>query len=401
MRAMTVGALVALLALAPAAHAADSVGKAGEKGAPFAQAWGADNVGQLGNGAPNSGTNVPVTVSNLTGITGLAAGLDFSLALLSDGTVWAWGSDNNGQLGNGGTNTNSSVPVQVPNLTGVKAIAAGDQFALALLKDGTVRSWGDDDNGQLGDGGTNTDSPVPVTVTDLRGVTAISGGDDHSLALLRDGTVRSWGDDDNGQLGDGGTNTDSPVPVTVSNLTRVQGVAAGGNHSLAFLRNGTVRSWGDDSSGQLGDGGTNTDSPVPVTVSDLTGVRAVAAGRFHSLALLKDGTVRSWGRDASGQLGDGGTNTDSPVPVTVSNLTGVKAIATTEDHNLAIRSFCDCGKRGDKTDSTGNIVFAWGENGSGQLGNGSTTDANVPVAAVTAIKNVAHIAAGGAHSLAA
>ncbi|MEX2237778.1 MAG: RCC1 repeat-containing protein, partial [Dehalococcoidia bacterium] len=235
----------------------------------------------------------------------------------------AWGDDAGGQLGDGGTNTSQPTPVTVSGLATVTAIAAGaagGAHSLALLSDGTVRAWGYDLFGQLGDGGTNTDQPTPVAVSGLATVTAIAAGGNHSLALLSDGTVRAWGYDGEGQLGDGGTNTEQPTPVAVSGLATVTAIAAGGAHSLALLSDGTVRAWGDDLFGQLGDGGTNTDQPTPVAVSGLTAVTAIAAGGGHSLALLSDGTVRAWGLDSSGQLGDGGTNTDQPTPVAVSGL---------------------------------------------------------------------------------
>src|SRR3990170_7413761 len=188
---------------------------------------------------------------------------DHSLALKNDGTVWAWGYNLYGQLGNG-NNTNSNVPVQVAGLTGITAIAGGGRaHSLALRNDGTVWAWGYNINGQLGNG-TFTNSNVPVPVTSFTGVSAISSGDLHSLALKNDGTVQAWGNNASGQLGNG-TFTNSNVPVPVSSLAAVTAIAGGANHSLALKNDGTVRAWGLNSYGQLGSG-NNTDSNIPVQV---------------------------------------------------------------------------------------------------------------------------------------
>lgn len=272
------------------------------------RAWGSGRYGQLGNGTnsdgqPGSYPEVPVTVSNLAGVTAIAAGSFTGYALLEDGTVKAWGYGQNGELGNGST-VDSAVPVPVSGLTGVTAIAAGSQTGYALLKDGTVKSWG---AGPLGNGGTAR-SAVPVPVSGLTGVTAIAGGGG-GYALLQDGTVSAWGD-----------LTDVPVPV--SDLNGVTAIAAGSSTGYALLADGTVRAWG---SGALG----NCDflpSDVPVPVSGLTGVTSIAAGDYTGYALLGDGTVRAWGAGKEGQLGNGETD-DSDCPVPVSDLIGVTAIA--------------------------------------------------------------------------
>jgi alpha-tubulin suppressor-like RCC1 family protein len=274
----------------------------------------------------------------------IAAGEYHSLALKNDGTVWAWGDNRYDQLGNGTTIYSSDVPVQVvtsaggPALTGCTKIAGGPFHSLALKDDGTVWAWGYNSNGQLGNG-TKTDSNLPVQVVTsvggpaLTGITAIAGGGDHSLALKNDGTVWAWGGNYYGELGNG-TNTDSNVPVQVSGLTGITAIAGGGGGSLALKNDGTVWAWGYNHQGQLGNG-TNTNSNVPVQVAGLSGITKIAGGGSHSLALKNDGTVWAWGYNYYGQLGNG-TNTDSNVPIQVSGLTGVTAIAGGDYHSLAI-----------------------------------------------------------------
>ncbi|QIP86697.1 hypothetical protein GLX30_24765 [Streptomyces sp. Tu 2975] len=290
--------------------------------------------------------------------------------------VESWGANGSGQLGDG-TMTNHPTPGGVRELSGVTAVVAGCSHSLALLSNGTVRAWGNNSDGQLGIGTTGGTSTTPVPVSGLSNVTAVATSCDHNLALLADGTVRAWGDNDSGHLGNG-TTADSNVPVPVSGLGGVRDISAGFNHSLARLANGTVRAWGDNSSGQLGNG-TTTDSNVPVPVSGLGGVRDVAAGGFFSLARLANGTVRAWGNNSNGELGNGSTVSESLVPVSVSGLGGVRDVAAGSSHSLARLA--------------NGTVRAWGSNFSGQLGNGSTVDSNVPVPVRTGIGYVRYIAA--------
>ena len=172
-----------------------------------------------------------MTVKGLSGVTAISAGGRDGLALLSNGTVMAWGSNTVGELGNGSTVADSDVPVPVRGLTGVKAVSAGGFHGMALLSNGKVKAWGYNHDGELGNG-TNTDSNVPVAVTGLTGVKAISAGGDNSLALLPNTKVMAWGDNLEGQLGNG-TNTSTNLPVAVKGLSGVKAISAGFEHGLA------------------------------------------------------------------------------------------------------------------------------------------------------------------------
>jgi RHS repeat-associated protein len=330
-------------------------------------AWGRNGSGQLGNGSTTN-SSTPVAVSNLTKVTAIAAGESHSLALKSDGTVWDWGAG--GLLGNG-SSASSSVPVQVSGLTGVVAIAAGDYHSLALKADGTVWAWGSNQYGALGNG-TTTNALTPVQVSGLTGVTAIAGGSLFSLAVKSDGTAWAWGYNVQGQLGNGST-TNSAVPVQVSNLSGVTAVAAavgtGGLHGLALKSDGTVWAWGNNANGQLGNG-TYASSNTPVKVSNLTSVTAIAAGVQHSVALKSDGSVWAWGRGGFGALGINDPNGfDHNTPIQVTSLSGVTSITASESHNSAL-----------KADGT---LWGWGENQYGQVGDGTTTNALAPVRATS------------------
>ena len=367
-----------------------------------AVAWGDNEAGQLGDGsATNRDRAVAVSAATgMSGVAGVSAGGAHSLALLDNGTAMAWGSNTWGALGNG-TNKNLEFPLPrlVSGLTSAAEVAGGGAFSLGLLDNGTAMAWGLNRNGQLGNGGGPESchrSPcarVPVTVKDLTGAISISAGEEFALALTSGGAVSAWGENGVGQLGDGQANGGSAMPVTVQGISGATAVAAGARHGLALLGNGRVMAWGDDREGQLGDGGApNLEeceieepcSRVPLPVPNLSGVKAIAAGGHHSLALLKNGTVVAWGGNGRGQLGDA-TTTNRGVPAPVSGLSGVKAIAAGAEFSLALL------KNG--------TVVAWGDNEQGQLGNGSTTDSDIPVP-VAALSGVKGISAGASHVLA-
>ncbi len=316
-------------------------------------AWGSNRYGQLGDGSTTD-SPTPVQVSGLTGVTAVAAGGVHTAALKSDGTVWVCGSNVYGQLGDGTTNQ-SATPVRVLGLTGVTAISAGGYHTVALKGDHTVWTWGYNGSGQLGIPFATTQRTTPIQVSGLTDITGIATGLYHTVAMLSDGTVYAWGYNDQGELGNGST-SNSAAPVQVSGLTGVTAIAAGGYHTLA-LKGGTVQAWGWNVYGQLGDGIT-TQRTIPVQVLGLTGVTAIGAGGYHSVALKGDGTAWAWGSNSKDQLGDG-TNTQRNTPVQVANFTGGVNVTAGWEHSLAL-----------KFDGT---VRAWGVNDHGQLGDGTIT----------------------------
>src|SRR5437867_3474448 len=269
--------------------------------------------------------------------TAVAAGGFHACMRLPDGTVQCWGRNYSGQLGNGDGNlTNSSVPVTARGLTTATSVVTGDAHTCALLGDGTVQCWGVGDSGQRGDGTFNNISTVPVAVVGMGGAghltnaVAVAARGYHSCALLGDGTVRCWGRNADGQLGDG-TVADpatgppgSSTPVQVSGITGAAAVIAGGYHTCALFTDGTARCWGLNDDGQLGNG-TTTSSTTPVQAVGINDAVAVNAGILHTCALLSNSTVKCWGAvapgDGFGQLGNGST-TGSSTPVTVTG-TGV------------------------------------------------------------------------------
>lgn len=338
--------------------------------------WGNDYSGQLGIGITDATNSSPYPtpweVGGLSGIAAIAAGDMHSLAVASDGTLWAWGNNYDGELGDGTTNY-ANTPRKVAGLPPIKAAAAGTFFSLALDTSGNVWAWGLNQKGQLGNGST-TNSSVPIQVPGLSGVVAIAAGSDYAwfaAALKADGTVWAWGANDGGQLGDGST-TDSATPVQVTGLAGVTALSCGGGFTLALKADGSVWAWGYDGDGQTSQPGTvwsgNFFTYTPIQVAGLPKATAIAAGAGHSVALDATGAVWTWGLNANGQLGQGYADTQSidmhPTPALVPGFGGAAAVAANA-LTLVLR-----------TDGT---VWGWGNNGSGQLGNGKV-DAAWPYA---------------------
>jgi len=310
-----------------------------------------------------------VTAQTITGGTG------HTVVRTPDGSVWTWGSNYSGALGD---NTGDRrLPARLTTLSNVTAVAAGDYHTLALLSDGTVRAWGLNGNGQLGDGST-TDRLTPVTIPGLANIVAIDAGSRHSVALDSSGNVWAWGDNGYGQLGDG-TTTQRTVPTIVPSFTSVAAIATGANHSLAVKTDGSVWSWGRNNQGQLGIGST-TNASSPTQIATVTAAASVAGGELSSYILKTDGTVRSAGINSSGELGDGST-TQRTSPVTVTGLSGITRVAAGGRMAFALKS--------------DNTMWGWGTNSSGELGDGTGGIGGYKTTAVQAsLTDVSLIGAG-------
>lgn len=326
--------------------------------------WGNNDAGQLGLGFTGGTITAPQAIGNFPNVAAAAGGGQHALAIATNYTVRAWGSNAYGQLGNNSVNS-TNVPVPVGTLSSVWAVAAGGQHSLCLNSNFTVWAWGRNNNGQLGDGQT-VNSSHPVLCQPLSNVWAIAAGSAHSLALKMDGTLWAWGYNAAGQLGLGNTlvSTNRPTPLGFSNILSV---AAAGNHSLALKDDRSVWGWGLNDEGELGTNvvaGNSTNRPV--RVAGLSNMSAIVMGSFHTVALHQDGTVWTLGRNAEGELGitNNVTRTNRPMPV--AHLSNIIAIAAGDYHSLAFQN--------------NGAVWAWGSNQKGQLGtNIPAAGTNLPV----------------------
>jgi len=341
--------------------------------------WGYNDKGQLGVGnTTNSGGPEKVLLPSGVTATAAASGSDFSLAEGSDGKLYSWGNNIDGQLGNGPCSpcNNSSTPVVVsqgaiPSGVTATAVAAGFDHSVALGSNGQVYTWGFNGFGQLGDNTTsNSTTPVEAQLPSGVTATAVAAGQYMTEALGSNGKVYTWGDGSMGELGDGAT-ANKKVPTVVSQGQMSAGavataIAAGGYHSLV-IASGALYSFGYNDLGQLGIGNTtNKTTPVAVTLAAGVAPTAVAAGTYHSMAIGSNGKLYAFGNNANGELGNGTTvNSSSPVVVSMPAGVSATAIADGAEHSLAIGS-------------DGNL-YAWGYNGLDELGDGNTTDSSTPV----------------------
>ncbi len=350
--------------------------------------WGINSSGELGNGLPGDSA-IPVQVvgpggsGHLTNVVAIMGGELHNVALQSDGTVWAWGSNLTNQLGDGmsaGAVNNTNSPVQVSNLSSIVKLGSRDYFTIAVKSDGTVWAWGYDEYGALGIGvaDRNYDYPVPVQVQGVTNPIMVTTGYVFGIALLQDHTLVAWGNNVDGEMGNGTTSSTGQLNAApIPGLDHVIWVSAGWTHSVAIRSDGTVWTWGANSwtgafdtcngvfcgYGKLGDGTTN-DHYTPEQVPGLSGAVMAVAGDASTSVLLRDGTVWTFGSNGTGQLGVPGI-AQSLVPVQVQGLCHAVYIMTRDFHNEALCS-----------DGT---LWSWGSGENGELGNGTWANSAVPV----------------------
>ncbi|MBC7692769.1 MAG: hypothetical protein H7222_13490 [Methylotenera sp.] len=341
--------------------------------------WGYNAYGQIGNGN-YAAQSSPTPVAGLSPVTDLSAGGYHSCSVSGGSNVKCWGYNLMGQVGDG-TLAYRASPASVSLGLNVSQVAAGESHSCALLSDQTVQCWGFNGSSQLGNG-TQTHSFVPSAVLSLGAVLQIAAGQGHTCALLSTSTAKCWGQNGHGQLGLGAASGDVAIPNTmVQSLTNVVKIVTGFSHTCALLADSSVKCWGYNAYGQVGDAST-TARASPTLVSSLGLAADITAGDYHTCATLTDGTAKCWGYNVSGQLGDTTLN-NSSVPVTVLGLTGATQIVAGQNHTCAL---------------VGTTAKCWGQGTSGQLGNAGTSDQHIPV--VVSTSGLLSISAGGVHTCA-
>jgi alpha-tubulin suppressor-like RCC1 family protein len=324
--------------------------------------WGLNTNGQLGQ---NTITNLssPVQVGALGDWSQVSAGNNFSAAIKTNGTLWSWGLNTNGQLGQNDVIARSS-PVQVGALTDWSQVSAANNFCVAIKTNGTLWSWGDNGSGQLGQNiAVATDRSSPVQVGALTDWAQVSTANFHCAAIKTNGTLWSWGDNGEGQLGQN-TITNLSSPVQVGALTDWAQVSGGQNFCAAIKTNSTLWSWGYNGNGRLGLNDVNIRRSSPVQVGALTNWTQVSAGATFCAAIKTDGTLWTWGLNTNGRLGlNDGIARSSPVQVGA--LTDWSQVS-------AGFSFCAAVK-------TNGTLWSWGQNNNGQLGQNNVINRSSPV----------------------
>jgi alpha-tubulin suppressor-like RCC1 family protein len=340
-------------------------------------AWGNNYAGQLGDGTTITRLKTPAQISGLSNVAEVIGGYSHAIARKSDGTVYAWGSNSYGEVGDG-TNTNRSVPTQVTTLSGIIKVSSKSYHNIALKDDGTLWTWGNNTHGTLGDD-TTINRNSPVQVQDLSDAMDVSAGYYYTLALKSDGTVWAWGQ--RGAVVGGLANlTPQETPIQVIEIDNVSTILGGGFHAMAIKMDGTVWAWGNNNYEQLGIG-TTACRFAPTPFYGVSDVVSAKGGDTHNLALKADGTVVAWGSNSYGQLGDNST-TARAQPVQVQNLSSVTSIAIGDRHNLAVKS-----------DGT---VWLWGNGYAGQT---YSQTYSTPVQ-VSGLTDVVAVSCGLTHNLA-
>jgi len=324
--------------------------------------WGFGNNtnGQLGNGTTVD-KNVPSKVGTSNDWKTVTAGMGHTVALKTDGSLWAWGYGNLGQIGNG---INTVKPYnaiqQIGSSKDWQAIAAGAHYTVALKTDGTLWAWGYNEFGQLGDG-TTADKSIPTQIGIADDWHTIATNNNHTIALKKDGSLWAWGSNNYGQLGDG-TIIQKNVPTQIGTATNWKIIAAGYEHTTAIKADGTLWVWGSNNNGQLGDG-TSINKTIPTQMGLLTSWKTVACGWGNTTAIKTDETLWAWGYNRMGKLGNG-TKVNSSIPIQIGATNDWSMVFCGNNHTVALK------KAG--------VLWSWGSNSQGQLGDATNTERNVP-----------------------
>ena len=319
--------------------------------------WGDNSFGQLGNGTRNNLT-APARIGSDSTWSFAAAGRNQTLAIKGDGTLWGWGRNNSGQLGDGST-VNKSAPTRIGSDSDWVQVSSGNWHTLALKRDGSLWAWGYNGLGDLGDGGT-TSRYAPVRIGSAGNWQQVSAGA-CSTALASDGTLWSWGNNDQGQLGDGSIIAKTS-PSRIGNASDWKLVSSGGSHTMALKNDGGLWGWGSNAYGQLGDGSTAS-KPAPTRIGTANDWQLVAAGLYNSVAIKTNQTLFAWGDNSYGQQGDGSALA-SLVPKQVGTGQGWVQAASGGTYSVAL--------------TADGYLQAWGSNASGQLGDGGSARKSQP-----------------------
>ena len=360
--------------------------------------WGDNNKGQLGDGefGKDLYSSVPMEVENITDAVAVGAGWEHTCAVHATGEVSCWGDDTNGELGNGEIVDQVPLPVKAEGITDATAVAVGHWHTCALHESGEVSCWGRNYDGQLGNGEMgDASSAVPVSVLDITDAVAISAGGEHTCAVHATGEVSCWGDNFGGELGTGqrGNEFDSAVPVKVAGIEDAIDVSTNALNTCVLREGGNMSCWGDNTYGQLGDGTSTFISPgepfvsSPVNVSGIDSAIIISTGADFSCAALQSGQVRCWGNNASRQLGNPAGEAFSLTPMPVADVDDAVSVSAGTAHACVLRESGE--------------VSCWGSNFHGRLGSASGGEVSTAQVQVLGVSDAIDVAASVTHTCAA
>ncbi|MCL2793310.1 MAG: hypothetical protein FWD87_09485 [Spirochaetaceae bacterium] len=312
----------------------------------------------------------------------ISAGGNHTVFVRENGTLWTWGDSSRGQTGLRMSAGNTSIPFPVGRETNWASISAGNNHTVAVTTNGQLWAWGNNGSGQLGDG-TTTNRNIPVRIGTATNWASVSAGDNHTVAVTTTGQLWAWGRNWDGATGLNTTSGNTLTPTRVGTATNWVSVSAGDSHTVAITTNGQFWAWGNNQFGQLGDG-TTTQRNIPTRIGDATNWRTMSAGDIHTVAVRMDGTLWAWGSNWDGRTGLGITSGNTLTPTRVGEATNWVSVSAGSGHTMAIRE--------------GNTLWGWGSNGSGQLGDGTTTSRSIPAQVQSGTWTF--VSAGSSHTVA-
>lgn len=348
--------------------------------------WGHNESGQLGDGSSVSFRATPAAVMGVANAVEIAAGDNGACARLTDGTVRCWGSNSFGEVGDGSVSATVRVPVEVMGVRDAVEVTHGWLHACVRLRSGAVQCWGANASGQLGDNSQGAPRRTPVTVVGLADAEEITAGTSHTCARRRTGAIVCWGSNGSGELGTGTRGTNSTVPTEVAGVTDMAQLVASYSYTCARSVSGAVFCWGLNDAGQCGTEIRADEHLLPAPVSEITDAVEITAGTRSACARLRSGRIRCWGDNNAGQHGYGFVGPARPRPVTVFDLADVTQISTRSGHGCARRS--------------GGTVSCWGRNGSGAVGDDRIDRSFARPVEVLGLRDVEEVSVGGAHTCA-
>lgn len=322
--------------------------------------WGRNGYGQLGNGTTSGDSYVPVQAIGISSATQIALGNSYACALISGGSVKCWGHNGNGALGIGDTNESAvyNTPQNVSGVSSVTAIGVYGSGACATLSSGSIKCWGY----ALGINGGGVNVSSPTSISGISTASYATNNGSFGCALLANSTINCWGYNAQGYLGNGNT-TNTYTPAQVSGITNASQISVGGNSSCALLATGSLKCWGFNSSGQMGNGTNTSPNSTPVSVTGITTATQISVGGSNACALISGGTIKCWGWYGQGMLGTN-TNVESYTPVIIAGIANATQVSVGDSHVCAILS--------------GGQIKCWGDNSYGQFGNGTTNSSATP-----------------------